>query len=154
MGHTISFSIFGKQSPYNVPARVIGRSYAQHYPSKEHKNWQASVLVQALSFKPEEPWPGAVSLSLVFTRVKAKSHPKHPERCKDPRKALLAAEPIIKPDLTKLARIVEDALKGIFWLDDSQVVWQEFRKRWGGEYRTDVRIEFLGAVDVRRSQQP
>lgn len=36
--------------------------------------------------------------------------------------------PTKKPDLTKLWRAAEDALKGIVWKDDSQVVWQNTRK--------------------------
>lgn len=35
---------------------------------------------------------------------------------------------MVKPDLTKLTRAVEDALTGIIWRDDSRVVIQETRK--------------------------
>lgn len=37
---------------------------------------------------------------------------------------------ITNPDLTKLTRAVEDALTGIIWKDDSQVVQQETMKRY------------------------
>ncbi len=44
------------------------------------------------------------------------------------------AMPIMKPDLTKLVRSTEDALAGILWRDNCQVVGQEAQKRycaWG-----------------------
>lgn len=40
--------------------------------------------------------------------------------------------PTSKPDLTKLTRAVEDALTGIIWKDDSQVVKQETEKLYCG----------------------
>jgi crossover junction endodeoxyribonuclease RusA len=36
--------------------------------------------------------------------------------------------PVTKPDLTKLLRALEDALKGLAWRDDSQVVAQRITK--------------------------
>lgn len=37
---------------------------------------------------------------------------------------------VIKPDATKLWRCAEDALKGIWWGDDSQIVSQVVTKRY------------------------
>lgn len=39
------------------------------------------------------------------------------------------AFPITKPDALKMARAVEDALTGIIWKDDSQIVTEFLRKR-------------------------
>jgi Holliday junction resolvase RusA-like endonuclease len=39
--------------------------------------------------------------------------------------------PDVMPDLTKLVRAVEDALTGVVWKDDGQVVDQVNRKRYG-----------------------
>lgn len=38
-----------------------------------------------------------------------------------------------KPDLTKLSRAVEDAMKGVMWKDDSQVWRQDYEKRYVGD---------------------
>lgn len=52
--------------------------------------------------------------------------------------------PTTKPDLTKLTRAVEDALTGIVWKDDSQVVKQDTRKLYcGPEDKMGVFIEIL-----------
>jgi Holliday junction resolvase RusA-like endonuclease len=41
------------------------------------------------------------------------------------------AYPAGRPDLTKLVRAAEDALKGVVWADDGQVVGQGNRKVYG-----------------------
>jgi len=46
-----------------------------------------------------------------------------------------------KPDVTKMVRAVEDALKGIAWHDDSQVVQQVNRKRYAMGAGCSVTIE-------------
>ena len=38
--------------------------------------------------------------------------------------------PITKPDATKMLRAVEDAMTGIAWLDDAQIVRQVVTKRY------------------------
>lgn len=45
-------------------------------------------------------------------------------------KPLAPIAPIVRPDLLKLARAVEDALSGVLWKDDSQVVVEVLRKRY------------------------
>jgi Holliday junction resolvase RusA-like endonuclease len=45
----------------------------------------------------------------------------------------------VAPDTLKLARAVEDALSGIVWVNDSRIVDERIRKRWGD--RSAVRIK-------------
>lgn len=144
---TISFTIYGKPASYSAPARVIrrknGSAYAQHYAGAKHKTWQGSVVAQALPHRPATPWPGAVSLSLVFVRTRPRSLVKHPGRCKDPKRQAQAVDPIVRPDILKLVRPVEDAMSGIFWVDDSQVITHKCSKEYGEADCVHVKIEFL-----------
>lgn len=48
--------------------------------------------------------------------------------------------PAVRPDVTKLIRAVEDALTGLVWRDDAQIVIQLARKRYGTPERADVLI--------------
>lgn len=48
-------------------------------------------------------------------------------------KASSPAYPIVMPDTTKLLRALEDALTGIVWRDDAQVVTQVARKRYAAQ---------------------
>lgn len=41
------------------------------------------------------------------------------------------AFPAVKPDVLKLARSVEDALTGVVWRDDAQIVTERLTKRYG-----------------------
>jgi Holliday junction resolvase RusA-like endonuclease len=51
------------------------------------------------------------------------------------------AYPAVKPDLTKLVRGVEDALTGIVYRDDAQIVVQRFQKLYGEPARVIVYID-------------
>lgn len=51
--------------------------------------------------------------------------------------------PAVRPDLTKLLRALEDALTGIVWRDDAQVVTQTARKWYGVPERAEVRVDRL-----------
>ena len=50
------------------------------------------------------------------------------------------ATPTNKPDVLKLARAIEDALTGVLWVDDAQIVDEHLTKRWGEPERVEVVI--------------
>jgi len=45
-----------------------------------------------------------------------------------------------RPDVLKLARACEDALTGVLWHDDSQIVTETLRKRWAEAPRVEIRV--------------
>lgn len=53
--------------------------------------------------------------------------------------------PTTRPDATKLVRGVEDALTGVVWNDDAQIVAQGAFKCWGEPERCVVVVRELGA---------
>lgn len=55
--------------------------------------------------------------------------------------------PITKPDNTNYAKGIEDALNGLIWHDDSQIVTITIRKWYGEMPRTVVRIEQLNVIE-------
>lgn len=50
------------------------------------------------------------------------------------------AFPTVKPDVLKLARAVEDALSGIAYRDDAQIVTEVLEKRYGTPERVEIMI--------------
>lgn len=50
------------------------------------------------------------------------------------------AFPAVKPDVLKLARAVEDALTGIVYADDAQIVSEKLVKRYGEPERVEIDI--------------
>lgn len=59
-------------------------------------------------------------------------------------KASAPPYPDTRPDTTKLLRGVEDALIGIFYRDDAQIVVQEVSKVWGEPARVVIHIGPIG----------
>lgn len=53
--------------------------------------------------------------------------------------------PIVRPDVLKLSRTVEDALTGVCWRDDSLIVSEKLEKHYGEPARCVVEIAELGA---------
>lgn len=53
--------------------------------------------------------------------------------------------PAVRPDATKLVRALEDALTGLVWRDDAQVVIQTVRKRYGHPERAEVLVQEINA---------
>lgn len=60
-------------------------------------------------------------------------------------KGLATAYPTTKPDVLKLARAIEDALTGVVWRDDAQIVCEMLTKEFGEPARCEVTIEPLGS---------
>ena len=72
-----------------------------------------------------------VVLRVAFFLPRPKSLPKHVEHA------------IKKPDCDKLVRGICDALTGIVWRDDSQVVQIDARKAYGDPPRAEIEVEEL-----------
>lgn len=53
------------------------------------------------------------------------------------------AFPGTRPDVLKLARAVEDAITGVVWVDDSQIVDERLSKRYGAREGVLIRIGTL-----------
>lgn len=98
----------------------------------KNKGWAATVTAvaqQTQSLSGERPLSGAVYLSLQFHMPKPKSLPKRVVHC------------IKRPDLDKMIRSVKDALKGVFYLDDAQVVKLDAEKVYSDQPGVVVTLE-------------
>lgn len=95
------------------------------------KDWKAQVahegeLAMNLPADRQGLFDGALEVRFTFQMPRIRSHfnskgflkPKAPIR------------PITRPDALKLARAAEDALSGVIWNDDSQIVIERLEKRY------------------------
>lgn len=83
------------------------------------KEWQDLMSFHATSeMRGASPWEGPVVINAYFRLTRPKSH----YMAKGKLRNDLVVEHIDKPDLDKLARCVLDALTGICYVDDCQVV--------------------------------
>lgn len=133
--HLIQFTVDGIPGPQGSKTptgrmrrtRTGGLTPVMRESSKKVKPWRdavAAAAVVAVLQHPHRPWfplDGPLVVHMTFT-VPA------PQR-KKPTEAPAADR---TPDLSKLARSTEDALKGIVWVDDARVVgydrlWKTYR---------------------------
>jgi Holliday junction resolvase RusA-like endonuclease len=85
---------------------------------------------------------GALLLEATFYRPRPASH-FGSGRNAGVLKASAPPFPTVRPDTTKLLRAIEDALKGIWYRDDAQIVDQAVRKRWGTTARVEMRVQVI-----------
>ncbi len=105
--------------------------------------WKRYVKLAASSNRPDGLILGPVSVSFKFVRVRPGGHfNSKGELNKAGREK---PYPISKPDALKLARGVEDALTGVIWQDDAQIVEEHLSKVWGEAPGVRVVIETLDA---------
>jgi len=121
---SVSFQVFGIPKPKGS-ARGFVAMKAGHKPraivvadnSKALKSWEGAVRDAAQRVAGEQFFTEAVVLEIEFwfSRPKSVSVKKRPDMT-------------TKPDLSKLVRGAEDALTGVLFKDDSQVVTIAARK--------------------------
>lgn len=136
MKEPITFAVFGKPQPAGSKRAFVlkggahaGRAIITDANPKA-KDWKIDVKHEAQRAYDGEPWECPIVLTLRFTLERPKSHYRtgvNANKLKD--SAPIA--PTSKPDTTKLCRGVEDALTGILWKDDAQIVTQYVSKRYG-----------------------
>lgn len=90
------------------------------------RTWKQEVAGEAVrTMNGRPPLEGPLTLNIVFWLPRPKSHSGTKGiRPSAPR------YPAGRPDTTKLIRAVEDALTGITWHDDAQIVYQQASKRY------------------------
>ena len=104
--------------------------------------WRQQVAEVATEHCDGEPTLEPVRLTMTFTRPRPKGH-YGTGRNASKLKPSAPKYPTTKPDTLKLARAVEDALSGIVYKDDSQVVDHRLYKVFGSQYMVEVVVEVL-----------
>lgn len=93
--------------------------------------WRTSVETKAQAAYSGEVMRGALSLSIVFYQVRPLTHYGTGKNAGTLRPHC-PQYPAKRPDATKLFRATEDAIKGILFADDGQVVIARATKLYGG----------------------
>lgn len=133
----IEFTVYGTPRPQGSTRAFIPKGWKRAIITTDNerlKPWRQEVSGAALSAQPEPceiPFAADVPLRLTmaFYFEKPKSAPKR------------RSEPTVKPDLDKICRAMFDALAGILFHDDAQVVELHTRKRYGAPERVEIRLQ-------------
>lgn len=137
-----SFTVFGKaESGGSKTYTPNARTKVRDSNDNVHAWKQEIGIVAGTLRRGKPPYEGPLYLKVVFYRKRPKWHTGvHGIKKSAPK------FPDTKPDTTKLIRPLEDALTGILWNDDAQVVRQYAEKRWvgaGEEERVEVEVVLI-----------
>lgn len=146
----IQFAVYGTPQPAGSKKAFIHPTQHRAMVVDANKNaapWKQEVAGAALeAMKDRQLITGPVALTLTFVRARPKGHfrtGRHGSLLR-PSAPLW---PVTKPDATKLLRAVEDALTGIVYRDDAQIVEQHVYKEYGLPERVQVSVSEL--EDIR-----
>lgn len=104
------------------------------------KDWRRTVAWSAREVFSGELLRCALKVEFTFYRPRPKGHHGVHGLSKTGRETPF---PIGRPDVLKLARAAEDALTGVVWNDDAQIVLEVLRKEWGEPARLECAIEAM-----------
>lgn len=105
--------------------RYIGNGRMIHNKTAELNAWRAQIAIEAKKAGCV-PIDGAISIKLNFRVLRPKS--------------VKRALPIVAPDLDKYIRGCLDALTGVAYIDDSQVVCIIAKKQYAAEPGVDIEV--------------
>jgi crossover junction endodeoxyribonuclease RusA len=115
----VTFRVIGKAEPKGSIKAFIPKGWTRPVLTSTNakvKGWQQLVAEQAQTVAGDGLFVGPVALGVAFQLPRPQSLPKRVQHHTK------------KPDLDKLARALKDALKGVLYNDDAQVVVLYARK--------------------------
>ena len=122
--------------------KTTGRAIVVADRRKQLRQWEATIAEHASRHCNGGPHSGMVCVSMIFIFKRPKSHfgsGRNAERMKP----LAPCGHMQRPDVDKLVRAVLDGLTGVAFVDDSQVVMIEARKRWGSWSRAEITVNHV-----------
>lgn len=109
--------------------------------NKHSKDWRNSIAWAAHE-QIKTPLSGPLEVHFAFLLPRPKGHFGTGRKAGVLRSSA-PKYPTVKPDATKLVRSTEDAMKGIAWIDDSQVVRQLAEKQYSDRAGCWIRIRVI-----------
>jgi Holliday junction resolvase RusA-like endonuclease len=142
-GEPMSFklTVYGTPAPAGSKKVVpMGGRYGVVDASKRSAPWKKEIRQTAGRMREgSEPMDGPLEARFVFYVQRPKGH-YGTGRNEGVVKESAPEFPAVKPDVLKLARAVEDALSGIVYRDDCQIVIEQLEKRYGSPERVEIAI--------------
>lgn len=124
--NSYTIQVAGDPIPQPRPRITVRAGFANAYTPKDHPIHAYRDAI-ALSWRPRPQLDGPLRLEieLVFTR---------------PKSARKRQWHTVKPDASNVVKGIEDALNGLAWKDDSQVIELVVRKGYGEQAFTRITV--------------
>jgi Holliday junction resolvase RusA-like endonuclease len=126
--YPVEFTVYGTPGPQGSKKDVGTRIAKSGRPtailvesSKKVKPWRRRVAAAAGEHRPAEVLDGPLAAYVVFTLARPKAHYGTGRNAGVLKARYVEAQHFRMPDLSKLIRSTEDALKGVIWADDGRV---------------------------------
>ena len=140
----LRFSVYGipvtQGSARAILHRTTQRPILIPDRSRELRSWReavASAAVEAMRLDRVLPLDGALGMALTFRLPSPRSRP---TELRTEKQKVEWARPWRRPDLSKLVRSVEDALAGVAYRDDAQIVELVTKKDYAPVAGVDVEL--------------
>ena len=147
----LSFTVLGKAAPAGSKRAFKHPSTGRVMVVDANRNaapWKQQVAGTARDYYDGPLLDGPLRLAVTFFSPRPKSHYGQ-GRNRNTVKPAAPDYPTGRPDCTKLLRGVEDALTGVVWKDDAQIVAQHAFKLYGEPERTLIRIQTMPPLDTQ-----
>jgi Holliday junction resolvase RusA-like endonuclease len=133
--HIVAFKAYGLAKPGGSKRGFVNRKTGAviitDTSGKPGKDWRAVVATAGAEAQGDRPLlRGPLDVTIAFTVPRPKGHFRTGKNSDLVRDAV-PRFPEGRPDVLKLARAVEDALTGVVWQDDAQIVTEWLSKRYG-----------------------
>jgi len=140
----ITFTVYGEPRPAGskraFPHPTTGRIIVKDESGKKGEAWRRDVQAAAQAAYDGPLLEGPLRVAFTFYRPRPKGH-YGTGRNAEKLKPSAPRFPITRPDVLKLARAVEDALTGLLWRDDAQIVDERLIKRFAEDGRPLLFVE-------------
>lgn len=133
---TIRFSIYGEPTAKGRPRFSFRGNFARAYTPVKTAQAENNLRAQAMPHRPAQPLETPLFVGIRVFRSIPKSMAK--KRIELAEKGYL--RPVTKPDVDNYQKLVYDALNGIFWRDDSQIVESKTAKFYSSTPRLEIEI--------------
>ena len=142
----IAFTVYGTPQPGGSKRGFArGRHVTIVEANPRAKDWKSSVAqVSGEIMAGRDLLAGPLCCEFAFYRRRPKGHFRTNGELNA--KGRRTPYPDVKPDLTKLVRSTEDALSGVVWRDDNQVVSATYAKHYGSPERVEIKLRALGRI--------
>lgn len=138
----LTFTVYGRPQPQGSMRAFTPKGWTRPILTSTNKNlksWRQEVAIMAQSLMTSSkvepvrrPLPVYVSASFIFQKPKS-----------TPKKVVSNTK---KPDIEKLCRALADALTGICYDDDSQIVELMATKSYGEPERTEISVRVISEL--------
>jgi len=131
----MTFDVLGIPVAQGRPKFTTRSGYGRAYDPKKSVQGKHDFKMQSLKYRPKELIKEAIQLDIIFYLPRPKSLPK---------KVIYHTK---KPDIDNLVKLCCDSMKGIFFIDDSQIIRLNAKKRYCIEGHPSMTRVIIQVID-------